>query len=774
MQDSKKDDYHVLKENFKTLKRAFKQERDKTQQLNDELTNIRTQLAKKNDEFESLQINYQGQTQRIALLQKEKEQASSKQQSSWGGFFGAGGGASREQYDELENQLKLVSEDLETKMQETAMVHMKITDLKREYLNKIDELESQLQQNLSQIKELEENITNKNNENLSLTQQLKDQKEATALLEQKVKQVQQDYEHNKEEWQKKEYKLQYEINEKTHESNQFMPFNPFHNNKYNIINTRRVNKDNVKKQDEAIVFFNAQVTSLQKQLEQQFQILRNYLDGQIPVGDKLSSQVMKFQKYISKFNFLEEQIGMFNQNQDAKQINDSIRKSIANIKHAVNSLFETSQNTFTKEGVQTTELAHYTCQISDNILQIKTEFQNISKQFKRKHQLIKEDKLMFQKIETKSNNLKLLGEDLISQFHQTTSAFDQLHQAIIQIKTTFIVKELDHQGKQKSHYFSLSLGQHHYKNQQGQQIQQQIGQLLPLIPYEEALNNKQKIQIKEQEITQLSQKMHTSESEIKLYKEQLKRIEEVQIRLKTQSQINKQDKEEIMEATSTWLAEFFMDVEQYEKDQEPSALNQELQVPLKSLKLKLNILSDQLGKSTNQPNTSKTPKSISKTESQLSTVKNQVSQDLKNDLYLFEDVYHGLQKLSIQLSNTQSTSQNPSIIPLNHYSQMNSEQKLAQIQEKSLQKVLQMCLKLHNLNKMSQGSNLQVIEKDREWKSKYDNLKSQLEQEVNQLKTQLESAINDKQVITSSYEEQMKMMSEHLVEMQTQINQSQS
>lgn len=41
-----------------------------------------------------------------------------------------------------------------------------------------------------------------------------------------------------------------------------------------------------------------------------------------------------------------------------------------------------------------------------------------------------------------------------------------------------------------------------------------------------------------------------------------------------------------------------------------------------------------------------------------------------------------------------------------------------------------MSLKLHNVNKLSQGSSLQVIEKDREWKDKYSKLKKELEDQL--------------------------------------------
>lgn len=93
--------------------------------------------------------------------------------------------------------------------------------------------------------------------------------------------------------------------------------------------------------------------------------------------------------------------------------------------------------------------------ISEEILSIKSEMQNISKQFKRKIQLIREDKLLFSQIETKSNNLKLLGEELVNHMHLMTGQIDHFHQKLITIKTVFLTKLIDHKGKVKTCFFNI-------------------------------------------------------------------------------------------------------------------------------------------------------------------------------------------------------------------------------------------------------------------------------------------------------------------------------
>ena len=63
-------------------------------------------------------------------------------------------------------------------------------------------------------------------------------------------------------------------------------------------------------------------------------------------------------------------------------------------------------------------------------------------------------------------------------------------------------------------------------------------------------------------------------------------------------------------------------------------------------------------------------------------------------------------------------------MPLNDFVSTLScdRQKLHLLQEKSLQKICQMAHKMDSVNRLSKGSSLQVMEKDREWKDKYDKM----------------------------------------------------
>ena len=63
-----------------------------------------------------------------------------------------------------------------------------------------------------------------------------------------------------------------------------------------------------------------------------------------------------------------------------------------------------------------------------------------------------------------------------------------------------------------------------------------------------------------------------------------------------------------------------------------------------------------------------------------------------------------------------------------------------------------MSQKMQSVSKLSQGSSLQVMEKDREWKEKLDKVEGQHEQALAELSKKLKAAEADKDVITKNYQ----------------------
>ena len=63
-----------------------------------------------------------------------------------------------------------------------------------------------------------------------------------------------------------------------------------------------------------------------------------------------------------------------------------------------------------------------------------------------------------------------------------------------------------------------------------------------------------------------------------------------------------------------------------------------------------------------------------------------------------------------------------------------------------------MAHKMESINRLSKGSSLQVMEKDREWKEKFDKMQSEKEYTTQDLERKLESAETEKMIIKKNYE----------------------
>jgi len=71
-----------------------------------------------------------------------------------------------------------------------------------------------------------------------------------------------------------------------------------------------------------------------------------------------------------------------------------------------------------------------------------------------------------------------------------------------------------------------------------------------------------------------------------------------------------------------------------------------------------------------------------------------------------------------------------------------------------------MAHKMESVNRLSKGSSLQVMEKDREWKEKFDKMSTEKEETTYDLQRKLDSLETEKMIIKKNYESQLNMMSE--------------
>mmetsp|Transcript_2097 Transcript_2097/g.1513 ORF Transcript_2097/g.1513 Transcript_2097/m.1513 type:complete len:117 (-) Transcript_2097:37-387(-) len=110
---------------------------------------------------------------KVQLLQEKKTETEKKASGGWG-FFG-GPAVSQADIERLESQLKLMEEELEAKIQENQMVHMRIFDMKNEFQQKTKEWEDIIDQQKDQLSQLDDKIKQKDEVNTQLDSFLKEE-----------------------------------------------------------------------------------------------------------------------------------------------------------------------------------------------------------------------------------------------------------------------------------------------------------------------------------------------------------------------------------------------------------------------------------------------------------------------------------------------------------------------------------------------------------------------------------------------------------------------
>ena len=106
-------------------------------------------------------------------------------------------------------------------------------------------------------------------------------------------------------------------------------------------------------------------------------------------------------------------------------------------------------------------------------------------------------------------------------------------------------------------------------------------------------------------------------------------------------------------------------------------------------------------------------------------------------------------------------------MPMNQFinSDQSTAEKLMTLQETYFGKLNQITQKLNSVDRLSQGTSLQVLQKENEWKEKLSVIEKDYKKQIETLTKDVDSAQTDKQLISKSYESQLQMMSEHIVEL---------
>ena len=86
------------------------------------------------------------------------------------------------------------------------------------------------------------------------------------------------------------------------------------------------------------------------------------------------------------------------------------------------------------------------------------------------------------------------------------------------------------------------------------------------------------------------------------------------------------------------------------------------------------------------------------------------------------------------------------IMPMNQFinSDQSTAEKLATLQETYFSKLNQITQKLNSVDRLSQGTSLQVLQKENEWKEKLSVIEKDYKRQIETLTKDVESAQNDK------------------------------
>ena len=76
-----------------------------------------------------------------------------------------------------------------------------------------------------------------------------------------------------------------------------------------------------------------------------------------------------------------------------------------------------------------------------------------------------------------------------------------------------------------------------------------------------------------------------------------------------------------------------------------------------------------------------------------------------------------------------------------------------------------MSQKLASMSKLSKGSSLQVMQRDKEWQGKYDGAKMEAQTKISQLEHRLSQMEEERTVTKKNYDSQIRVLSDHIVDL---------
>ena len=94
-----------------------------------------------------------------------------------------------------------------------------------------------------------------------------------------------------------------------------------------------------------------------------------------------------------------------------------------------------------------------------------------------------------------------------------------------------------------------------------------------------------------------------------------------------------------------------------------------------------------------------------------------------------------------------------------------SDLRYRNLQEKSLQKILSLSQKLSAIQKKSSTTAQELESKERQFEQKIKHLETELRDKTGKLQTRVDGLLAEKQTTQKAYDDQIRMLTEHIVEL---------
>eukprot|EP01016_Furgasonia_blochmanni_P049473 TRINITY_DN7517_c0_g1_i3.p1 TRINITY_DN7517_c0_g1~~TRINITY_DN7517_c0_g1_i3.p1 ORF type:complete len:874 (+),score=277.10 TRINITY_DN7517_c0_g1_i3:1785-4406(+) len=147
----------ILKKAYMEEKKNLQEMKKKNEELFAKVQEMEVLLMKKTEENDSLQLSVSKQSKRIESMMEQMNEVKANSTKKKSFLNNLWSGKSKETAEKMMNDLKIIQDELQTKIEENEYLHMQMFDLKSEHKHTMEELETKIQKYL-QLSETQEKL----------------------------------------------------------------------------------------------------------------------------------------------------------------------------------------------------------------------------------------------------------------------------------------------------------------------------------------------------------------------------------------------------------------------------------------------------------------------------------------------------------------------------------------------------------------------------------------------------------------------------------------